>query len=283
MFSRLIVLASILILEPAVRAQPLHHTKALQLVDEISGAQAVGVFTDAAGLPLNRYGGSWGSAVDPSFIRFADFAAGVLPANNTKCSPLITHLLKYCYGWNWKNYPFVDPLTLTTKTVSSPTPYQYIALLKQGRGFAMRITALNQALPGDLLFWWRVGTDQNDHAMILSSVNWASAKDYPDKLAGADPSLANTIYYEVEIIDSTENVHTNDSRVVPMGGSSTFLAGVGTATIGVLVDRTTCAIVGATWSLPTSNFTTQPNGWLQGLHSRLKRVPVWEIAIGRLP
>ena len=52
---------------------PAHLTRGLQLADEIQAAQAVGVFNDADHVPLNRYGGSWGSATDASFIRFADF------------------------------------------------------------------------------------------------------------------------------------------------------------------------------------------------------------------
>ena len=42
-------------------------------------------------------------------------------------------------------------------------------------------------------------------------------------------------------------------------------------------------IVGTTWSLPTSNYDTQPNTWVKSLNSRLKRTPTWEFAIGRMP
>lgn len=278
----LLATATLALAATAALAQPLHYTKAIQLVDEITAAQDAGVFNDELGRPLNRYGGNWTSA-EQSYIRFADLAHGHWPGNLTKCSPLVSRLLQTCYGWNWKNYSFLDPLTLTTQAVASPTPYQYIALLKQGKGFAARLTRLDQWQAGDLLFWWKPGSDLNDHAMIISAVNWASAKNYPTNLAASDPTLANTAYYEVEIIDSTENIHTADSRLVNVNGTPTFVAGVGAATIGVLVDRTTLEIVATTWSLPTSNYQTQPNGWLQGLTSRLKRVPQWEIAVGRMP
>ena len=263
-------------------AQPAHLARGLQLVDEITGAQAAGIFADAGNVPLNRYGGSWNSATNPSFIRFADLANGVLPGNHTKCAPLVTHLLKRCYNWSWSSYAFHDPLLNVTKQSASPAPYQYIALLKGGQGFDRQITALNQAQPGDILLWWQIGTDDKDHAMIIVSVNLASAKPYPGTHASANPAYAGTTYYEVEVLDSSSSLHTADTRLVPVGGVDTHLPGIGTGTIGVLVDAS-FAIVGVTWSLPTSDYVTQRTGWLNGLHSRLKVVPTYEIAIGRMP
>jgi hypothetical protein len=263
-------------------AQPLHLVKGQQLADEIEAAYAAQVYTDGAGIPLNRYGGSWGSATDASYIRFLDTGAGVLPGNNTKCSPLVTHLLKHAYNWSWSGISFHDPLLKTTKTVSSPTPYQYIQLLKDGKGFASRIHRLDQAQAGDILLWWQVGTDDKDHAMIITRIDLPSAKSYPTDHAKSKPEFAGTTYYEVEILDSSANLHTNDSRLVTINGVDTHLPGIGTGTIGVLVDAN-FGIVGTTWSLPTSNYTTQRGGWLDGLHSRLKRAPAYEIAIGRWP
>jgi hypothetical protein len=263
-------------------AQPAHLTKGLQLVDEITGAQDAGVFTDATGTSLNRYGGSWNSATDASFIRFADLSAGVLPANNTKCSPLVTHLLKHCYNWSWSGISFYDPLLKTTKKVSSPTPYQYISLLKDGKGFSQQITRLDQALPGDILLWWQVGTDDKDHAMIIVNVDLASAKPYPTNHANSKTEYAGTTYYEVQVLDSSSSTHTDDSRLVLINGVDTHVPGIGTGTIGVLVNAS-FQIVGVTWSLPTSDYTTQRGGWLNRLHSRLKVTPTYEIAIGRWP
>lgn len=131
----------------AACAQPLHLVKGLQLADEIGGAQDAGVFNDAQNVPLNRYGGSWNSASDPSFIRFANLGAGVLPANNTKCSPLVTHLLKHCYNWNWSAHAFYDPVLKINKTSASPAPYQYIALLKAGRDSASRSPGSTRRCP----------------------------------------------------------------------------------------------------------------------------------------
>ncbi|MEY2878817.1 MAG: hypothetical protein RLZZ15_1197 [Verrucomicrobiota bacterium] len=263
-------------------APPAHLVKGLQLADEIAGAQHAGVFADANNVSLNRYGGVWNSATDPSFIRFADFANGVLPANHTRCAPLVTHLLKACYNWNWSAHSFYDPLLKITKSSASPAPYQYIALLKAGKGFAARLTRLDQALPGDLLLWWNVGTDAGDHAMIVVAIDAAGAKAYPSEFAAAKPELAGTTYYAVTVLDSSSGLHTDDSRLVPVNGVDTPIAGLGTGTVGVLVNANS-EIVGTTWSLPTANFTTQKDAWLNGLHSRLKMQTTTEALIGRLP
>lgn len=266
----------------AFAQQPAHLANGLRLADEIGAAQDAGIYTDANNVPLNRYGGSWNSTTDASFIRFLDAANGIRPGNNTKCSPLVTHLLKYTYNWSWSSHTFFDPLLQINKTVASPTPYQYIALLKAGKGFASQVTRLDQALPGDILLWWQVGTDDKDHAMIIVNVDLASAKAYPTTHAKSKAELAGTTYYEVEILDSSANLHSKDSRLVNVAGVDTHIPGIGTGTIGVLVDAN-FTIVGVTWSLPTSNYTTQRGGWLDGLHSRLKPVPAYEIAIGRWP
>lgn len=261
---------------------PAHLSRGLQLADEIQAAQAVGVFTDANGVALNRYGGSWGSATDASFIRFANLPAGVLPANNTKCAPLVTHLLKHTYNWSWSSLSFYDPLLKLTKTSASPAPYQMIALLKAAKGFASQVTRLDQAQPGDVLLWWQPGTSDKDHAMLIVNVALGSAKPYPSDHPNADATLAGTTYYEVEVLDSSGSLHTADTRLVPVNGIDTHLPGIGTGTIGVLVNAN-FEIVGVTWSLPTSDYTTQRSGWLNGLHSRLKRVPDYEVVIGRMP
>jgi len=278
----LVVATAIVVSSVAAFAQPAHLTKSLQLVDEITGSQDAGVFTDANNVALNRYGGSWNSATDASFIRFLNVAGALLPGNNTKCAPLVTHLLKYCYNWSWSSHSFYDPLLKITQTSASPAPYQMIALLKAGKGFAAQVAQLDQALPGDVLLWAQVGTDDKNHAMIIANVNLASAKAYPSDHANGNPAYTGTTYYEVEVLDSSSSLHTNDSRLVPVNGVDTHLPGVGTGTVGVLVNAS-FQIVGVTWSLPTSNYTTQRTGWLNGLHSRLKLAPAYDIVIGRMP
>lgn len=260
-------------------AQPLHLTKALELVRDLTALQAAGVFTDSAGVSLNRYGGSWGSASDPSYVHFTDLAAGTAPGNNTRCAPLLTHLLKDLHGRDWRQFSFTDPLTNTTKTSASPAPYQYIALTKAGQGL-VRIPRLADAEPGDLLHWWQVGTADSDHSMIIVAIDWASAKAYPSDHSQADPTLAGTTYYEVRVVDSSASVHTNDSRLVAVNGATVQIPGIGTGTIGLLVN-TDGELVAYTWSLPTSDYATKRTGWLSGLHTRLRRLPAYEAVISR--
>jgi hypothetical protein len=266
----------------AALAQPAHLTKGLQLVDEITAAQAVGVFTDANNVPLNRYDGSWNHATNPSFIRFLDVANNALPGNATKCAPLVTHLLKYCYNWSWYGHSFYDPILKATKKSSSPYPYQYIALLKQGKGFAAQVTRLDQTLPGDILLWWNVGSAEDDHAMIVVSFDLTQGKPYPSELADANPALAGTTFVAVRVLDSSSGVHTDDSRIVAVNGVDTQIAGVGTGTVGILVNANS-EIVGTTWSLPNASYETDRATWLSGLHSRLKLQSVREAVIGRMP
>jgi hypothetical protein len=267
------------IVSAAFAQQPAHLEQALQLVDEITAAQTVGVFTDEHGVPLNRYGGSWNSATDASYIRFADLEANILPGNNTKCSPLVTHLLKRAYGRDWRQFSFFDPILQVTKSVASPTPYQYIVLTKNGQGLN-RITRLDQAAPGDLLHWWQVGSADSDHSMIIVAIDWASAKPYPTNHSLSDPTLAGTTYYEVEVVDSSSGVHTDDSRLVDVNGVATQIPGIGTGKIGLLLDASQ-EIVGYTWSLPTSDYSTKRTGWLAGLHNRLRCLPAYEAVISR--
>jgi hypothetical protein len=261
---------------------PPHHLAAVELLNQITTLQSLGIYTDSSGTPLNRYGGNWNSATDPSYIQFADLNHNVLPGNHTKCSPLVTHLFKSVYNWNWKNYSFYDPVLKVTKSTASPAPYQYIALVKEGKGFTQRVLTLNQAQPGDILSWWTVGSDANDHTMIISSVNWNSVRTYPSQLPGAISALAGTVFVEVQVIDSSADLHTADSRLVNVNGTLQHLPGIGTGTIGLLINSN-FEIVGRTWSLPTSDYYTQPNGWLSGLHSRLRLAPANEIVIGRMP
>lgn len=262
-------------------AMPLHLERGLQLLDEINSAHHLGVFTDSEGVAVNGYGGSWHSLTNPSFIRFADFDNGVLPANYTTCSPFVTHLLRATYNWDWKKHSFIDPVTLNVVSVASPSSYRYIALMKANLGFVKHTTRLNEVLPGDILSWWQVGTTSG-HTSIVISVDFESAKPYPSDHADADPTLAGTTYYEVEVLDSAAGVHTNDSRVFTVDDVSHVVSGLGSGTMGILVDAN-FELVGYTWSLPTSNYVTGRKWWLGGLHNRLRRLPEFEAVFGRLP
>lgn len=269
-----------LALTSSAQAQaPSHYNGAVLLLNQILECQDVGIFTDANNIMLNRYGGSWSSKTDPSLIRWADPANNILPMNNSKCSSLLTHLFKNLNGWNWKNYVFFDPVKNSNQSTVSPEAYQYVALIKQGKGFA-QVATLNAAQTGDILGWWEVGSSSSDHTMIISSIDWNSAKSYPLGYANSNPALAGTVYYEVTVIDCSSSTHTADTRLVDVNGQITQISGIGSGIVGLLVNQN-FEIIGRTWSLPTSNYQTQTNTWVGSLNNRLKLAPAWEIVIGR--
>ena len=114
---------------------PAHLERGLTLVDQIVASQQSGLFADTNGVLLNRYGGSWNSPTDPSFIRFLDAANGIRPGNNTTCAPLVTHLLKTAYNWDWSAFAIYDPLLNQTVATASPKAYRYVSAIKSNVGF----------------------------------------------------------------------------------------------------------------------------------------------------
>ncbi|MBH9576610.1 hypothetical protein [Inhella proteolytica] len=262
-------------------AQPAHHQSAQLLLGQIQQAQSQGVFADAQGVSINRYGGSW-SGSDPSFIRLGDAQNGVLPGNHSKCSSFLTRLFQHQYAWNWnqETYRFTDPKTQGSVKTASPEAYQYVGLIQQGKGFT-EIHALNLAQPGDVLAWWVVGSSSNDHAMLIEEVRWNTLKTYPGGLPNSNPALVGTQYVEVRVIDSSSDTHTQDTRFVMKDGVLTPIAGLGGGTIGLLLDAN-LRVIGRTWSLPTSDYYAKPDTWVKSLNERLKLAPSWGFAIGRL-
>jgi hypothetical protein len=275
-------------------AQPAHLENGLQLVDEITSAQAAGVFTgdvNGATVFLNRYGGSWNTPGDESFIRFLDVNTGTYAANYTTCAPLVSHLLKYTYAWDWKQVGVPDPLNgdaLAYK--SSPKSYLYVSAIKNQIGFATHVTELANVQPGDIAARWEVGTDEG-HTMIIVSVDTASAKAYPASSTDVNfiPALAGSTYTEVTVLDSSASGHTNDTRMITYNGTTALSGGVGTGVMGIFTDSQG-HIIGHTWSLPTSSYlktskgvTTINPSWLSGIKSRIKLQADVELVIGRLP
>jgi hypothetical protein len=294
----LLVGAGCLIGAVAAVAQPAHLAKGNQLVDEIVSAQSKGVYAgvvDGTTVFLNRYGGTWDTAGDLSFIRYfeqtRDAAVGPYAANYTTCAPLVTHLLKTAYGWNWKEYFIPDTLAPGTFVAkASPKSYLYVSAIKSLVGFESRVTRLVDVLPGDIAARWEVGTDEG-HTMIVVSVNPATAKAYPATSADANfvADLAGSTYYEVTVLDSSSTGHSSDTRLITYGGTTDLSGGVGRGVIGVFVNAAG-HIIGHTWSLPTSSYLTTKNGvttintnWLSGIKTRLKKQADVELVFGRLP
>jgi hypothetical protein len=299
-FATLAIGAGCLLGAAKLAAQPAHLTKGHQLIDEITAAQSLGVFTgvvDGATVFLNRYGGSWDTPGDLSFIRFfdatRDAAVGPYAANYTTCAPLVTHLLKNAYGWDWKQFPIPDTLNggaLVTK--ASPKSYLYVSAIKHQIGFAAQIPVLVNVQPGDIAARWEVGTDEG-HTMIVVGINVASAKAYPTSSSDVnfDPALAGSTYYEITVLDSSSSGHSNDTRLITYGGKTELSGGAGRGVMGVFVNSGG-NVIGHTWSLPTSNYLTYSStlkayianpSWLSGIKTRLKKQADVELVFGRLP
>jgi hypothetical protein len=299
-FATLAVGAISLLAAAQLAAQPAHLVKGHQLVDDITAAQSQGVFTgvvDGATVFLNRYGGSWDTPGDLSFIRCFDAsrAANVGPyaANYTTCAPLVTHLLKNTYNWNWSQYPIPDALdngNLVAK--ASPKSYLYVSAIKHQIGFAAQITTLLNVQPGDIAARWEVGTDEG-HTMIVVGVNASSAKAYPltSTDANFEPALAGSTYYEMTVLDSSSSGHTADTRMITYNGKTELSGGAGRGTMGVFVNANG-TVIAHTWSLPTSNYLTYDKvlkanvinpSWLGGIKTRVKKQADFELVFGRLP
>ena len=271
----------------ATATEPQHLTDGLQLVDEITATQSLGIFEDSDGVAVNDYGGSWNSNSNPSFIRFFNEEEGTLPANNTKCAPFVTHLLIHTYNWNWRDYTFFDPITQQNKKTSSPNPWRYKALIEQNLGFSSQIFDATAAQPGDVISIHYSGTTSG-HTMILVDLDTANPMPYPESGNNWNPALAGTTYYRMRVLDSTSSPHANDTRRFSVIDPETDevtdheVDGVGTGDMGLIVDAEG-NVVGHTWSLPYSDYETQISGWMGGINSRLKLQEDRTLVIGRLP
>ncbi len=262
-------------------AQPAHLMNGIGLVEQIVEAQQNGIFVDDEGVEINRYGGSWNSQNDPSFIRFADPTQGILPGNNTTCAPFITHLLKETYNWSWYNYPFFDPIQNQIVQSSSPRSYRYVALIEQEIGFEQQIHTLDLVQPGDIMAIHYLG-GSGGHTTMVVDVNWQSIKAYPSEHANALPELDGTYYVEITVVDSSSGTHTNDSRIVEFNNEKIETSGLGIGVMGILMDGN-ANVLGYTWSLPNSDYQTKTGGWLNGLHNRLHLQADRKLVFGRLP
>lgn len=275
------------ILAPVPEVQPQHLVDGLQLVDEINATHALGIFADDEGVEVNNYGGSWNSNSNPSFIRFFDEDKGILPANNTVCAPLVTHLMLHSYGWDWGDYPFLDPKDgFVLDTSASPNPWQYLELIEQGVGFDSKITDARDAAPGDIISIHYSGTTSG-HTVILVDLHLDEPMPYPANGNNLNPALAGTTYYRMTVLDSTSSPHSNDTRRFTLTDDNDnevnyVITGAGTGDMGLFLDANG-EVVGHTWSLPNSDYNTQQSGWINGINSRLKLQGDRHLVIGRLP
>lgn len=269
---------------PVPKPQPQHLIDGLQLVDEINAAHALGIFVDGDDVAINRYGGSW-SGNDQSYIRFMDEDNGVFPGNLTKCAPLVTRLLEYSYDWDWNDYPFFNPKENNAwDDTASPNPWEYLALIEQGKGFAMKVTNIRQSNPGDIISIHYIG-ETSGHTAILVDLHLEDPMEYPEVGDNLVPQLAGTHFYRMTILDSTQSPHSNDSReftVVDEDDVETDheIVGAGTGDMGIFLDING-NIIGHMWSLPNSDFGTQ--GWLNRIEDDVHLQAERNMVFGRLP
>ena len=245
------------------------------LLQQILAAQADGIFVDEDGVDINRRGGSWSSQSNPVMIRFADPEQNILPANYTKGTTLVTLLLAEAYDWDWNDYEFFDTKKGQMEDTASPSSTRYVDLIEQNVGFESQIMNLTDVEPGDVMAI-RYLSNWSGHTTMVHWIDWDNARAYPSDHANADPAWAGCWYVPVEVLDSTADPHSFDTREV----NGEELEGIGLGTMGVLINGN-AEVVGHTWSLPSSDYETQQSSWLSSLHSRLKPQTERRMVFGR--
>ena len=248
----------------------------ITLNEQLENMQALGIDSDSNGTPLNRYGGSWKSSSDPSYIRLADLDLGILPGNNTKGASLVTWLLKESCDWSWLGYSFADSKSGRVAQTSSPTSSRYVDLIEQGVGFESEIDDLSRVLPGDVIAIRKL-SDWSGHSAIVESINWANAMAYPAGSGSATLGLDGAWIVPVRVLDSTRYVHSNDTRSTATGAEE----GLGLGTMGMVMNSA-YEIIGHTWSLPSADIELDTDRWVAQFHSRFKAQSERKVVVGRI-
>lgn len=252
-----------------------HLDLGLELVNQIQSHQQAGTFVNNDDIEINRFGGTWENV----YFQLEDQGSNQLPECYAQSSSFVTLLLDQVCGWNWHDHPFVDPVSQLVEERTSPSSYQYAALIKQQIGFESEITRLDQVEPGDIFTTVAVG-GTSGYTGIIAGVDLQEGLPYPENLDHSNPSFFGTTFYPIEVLDSTSSDHSFDTRTFEYQGQLMETEGVGIGLMGMLVNAD-FEVVAYTWSLPTSDYNNSPNGWINGLHSRLKTSDVREVTIGR--
>lgn len=165
-----------------------------------------------------------------SYMRWPNADGTGIYENYTKCSPFITLLMMKSYGWTSSTFS-------NWMASTSPSSDKYYDAINQQNGF-LKIDSVDDILPGDIIaIKYPAGSSVTGHAMIVKSL--AHARN------SSSPTIANTVQYEIQVIDSSQTGHgPTDTRLNPDG---TFNSGAG---IGVfrLYTNNYLELVGYTWS-----------------------------------
>lgn len=119
------------------------------------------------------------------------------------------------------------------------------------------------------MVWWVPGSKDHEHTLQVADIDFGAGRPYPAGYPTSHPQLIGSTLYPVHVIDSSADLHTNDTRNVNVNGTMTHIAGIGQGDIGVLVAGDG-SIIGCTWSLPSFDDQTQPTNWLNFVNKNLK-------------
>ncbi|AIE85671.1 hypothetical protein [Fimbriimonas ginsengisoli] len=204
----------------AAASTPTHLAAADQLVTTLRTQGDNGIFTDATGTPLNRYGAAWADA----YVFWGPTARAYAQCNN-----FMTLLLQNSYpGWTAKGAGFSS---------ASPTAAMYHDAIEGNLYGFQKVSNFSNILPGDLLVAkYFDGSDNTGHVMLVRGA----------QAMGTDGAGVTT--WQIEVIDCSKSNHSQDTRVFNLGPNTTFATGgVGRGLMQVFTKNG--AILAYTWSL----------------------------------
>lgn len=188
---------------------------------------------------------------NPNYIRWAGVNGATVYQNRTECSPFVTRVLKQAYGWG-------DRYFRRWLGSSSPSAAMYHdAILLQNRFTSVQHIADIRA--GDIIaVKYPAGGSATGHVMFARGPAMARSP--------SAPLVADTVQYEVEVIDSSKSGHgADDTRLLADGG---WDSGAGIGVLRLYADDGG-TLTGYTWS-------TYSNSQYYGADSR-------HLVVGRLP
>ena len=172
----------------------------------------------------NAYGTS------PSYVRWAGVAGATQYENRSLCTTFVTILLKQAYGWT-------DSQIRVWLGSGSPNATMYHDNIEQEDGF-VRIMKAAHIEAGDLLaIKYPAGLSVTGHL--------ATARGEAILREATAPIIADTVQYEVEIVDSSSTGHGPDDTRLKSDG--TWHPGAGFGVMRVYADAAG-DLVGYTWS-----------------------------------
>lgn len=217
-------LAAIFTGQAHAKAPPKHLGWAERLVDTITPA-------------ANQYG-------EPALVTWKPDNGLDYSTNRTKCASLISQLLAKAYGADYVSW----------MGCKSPIAATYHDTIEVEDGF-MLVEGIAAVRPGDIIAIRYLDAGCADLTCgsftgCRSSGHVALVAGLPVPRKATSPIVPNTLQYEVEIIDSTTDVHGLDDSRYESDALGVDDEGVGRGTMRLYVDRLDPAhpVVGYSWS-----------------------------------